>query len=97
MTVAQIPVFSLPTRPTKAGNSRAAKFEAEFGAGSVELDAIHPDALRAIVRAAIDKHVDTERLAGLQMVEAEERRMLETFAVRASALNEPREDDDNDE
>ena len=84
VTVGQIREFDLPTRPTKHSDSRAAKFEAEFGSGSVELDAIHPDTLRTIVRDAIERHVDHDRLAGLQMVEAEERRMLQMFAAQAA-------------
>ena len=42
VTPAQIERLSLPLRPTKRSDSRAAKFTAEFGAGSVELDADPP-------------------------------------------------------
>jgi hypothetical protein len=38
------------------------------------------------VRATIDQHVDRDRLARLRMVEKEERRMLEIFAVQASGV-----------
>jgi hypothetical protein len=58
VTLEQIAHLNLPLRPTKHSDSRAARFEAEYGQGSVELDAIHPDALRAIVREAIERHVD---------------------------------------
>jgi hypothetical protein len=81
VTVEQIRRASLPTRPTKHSDSRATKFEAEFGQGSVELDAIHPDLLRAIVRNAIERHVDFNQLEVLKIAEANERRILETFAV----------------
>jgi hypothetical protein len=37
VTVEQIESMRLPIRPTKRSDSRAAKFEAEFGQGSVEL------------------------------------------------------------
>ncbi len=69
VTPEQVRAFNQPLRPTKRSNSRAAKFEAEFGFGSVELDAIHPETLRRIVRATIDQHVDRDRLARLRMVE----------------------------
>lgn len=82
VTVEQIAVMSLPTRPTKRSDSRAAKFEAEFGAGSVELDAIHPDALRALVRDAVERHVDFRKLEILKTAETNERRMLEMFAAQ---------------
>jgi hypothetical protein len=82
VTVEQIAEYALPTRPTKHTDSRAPKFEAEFGAGSVELDAIHPDTLRAIVRDAIEQHVDFDQLEVLKTAEANERQILEMFADR---------------
>jgi hypothetical protein len=81
VTMAQIAEMALPARPTKHSDSRAARFEAEFGQGSVELDAIHPEALRAIVRDAIEEHVDPDQLEILKIAEAEERRTLEMFAT----------------
>ncbi len=48
--------LDLPTRPTKSTDSRSTKFTERFGGGSVELDAIHPDTLRQIVRDAIEAH-----------------------------------------
>jgi hypothetical protein len=81
LTVEQIAGFRLPTRPTKYSDSRAAKFEAQFGVGSVELDALHPDALRDIVRAAVEAHVDFEALEVAKAAEREERRILELFAA----------------
>ena len=78
-TVEQIETMRLPTRPTKHSDSRATKFETQFGQGSVELDAIHPDALRDIVRGAIERHVDFHQLKILKTAEAEERRALEMF------------------
>ena len=61
VTPAQIERLSLLLRPTKRSDSRAARFTAEFGAGSVELDAIHPDTLRDIVREAIERHIDQRK------------------------------------
>ena len=85
VTPAQIERLSLPLRPTKRTDSRAARFEAEFGAGSVELDAIHPDALRAMVRSAIERHIDRRELEVLMTAERNERQILRMFAADARA------------
>src|SRR5262249_17020012 len=55
ITVRQIEAYGLPLRPTKSSDSRRAKFTAKFGEGSVELDALHLDLLRNLVRLAIDR------------------------------------------
>ena len=80
VTVTQIKSLSLPLRPTKKKDSRAKKFEAEFGVGSVELDAIHPDILRLIVRAAIERHLPRHQLEILKVAEQSEREQLTMFA-----------------
>ena len=48
VTPEQIAEWDLPTRPTKASDTRSKN----FGEISVELDAIEPNQLRAIVQAA---------------------------------------------
>ena len=53
VTLEQVRELNLPTRPTKKTDSRAKKFAAEYGTGSVELDAIPPRVLRAMVSEAI--------------------------------------------
>jgi hypothetical protein len=82
VTPEQITGLRLPTRPTKRSDSRAASFEAEFGQGSVELDAIHPELLRGIVRNAIEEHMDASTLAKLRKKESGERSMLFDLAKR---------------
>ena len=84
VTPDQIEAMALPLRPTKRSDLRAAKFEAEFGAGSVELDAIHPESLRAIVRGAIERHVDRRELEVLMVAERSERQVLRMFAARVA-------------
>ena len=44
--------------------------------GSVEVDAIPPNVLRSIIRQAIERHVDADKLAYTRSVEANERDML---------------------
>jgi hypothetical protein len=59
VTEEQIDEMSLPTRPTKSSDPRAAKFD---GDASVELDAIPPDDLRAIVRDVIERHITASEI-----------------------------------
>ena len=73
VTPEQIEEWSLPTRPTKASDSRAKTFGSAI---SVELDAIAPDLLRAIVQAAIEDHLPTEQFAVLQAAEQSERELI---------------------
>jgi hypothetical protein len=65
----------LPTRPTKASDTRAKKFVGE----SVEVDAIPPAQLRSMVEGAIRSHVDEERYDRFLTVENAERESLEQF------------------
>ena len=76
VTVEQIGLLNLPTRPTKASDSRSRTFEGE----SVEVDAIDPDSLRALVGRCIDRHIDQRTLSMLEGVEAEERATLRNIA-----------------
>lgn len=72
----QIEYLHLPTRPTKSTDSRARKFTGE----SVELDAMEPKILRAMVRWCIEHHIDRERLAIVKAAEQSERSWLEMIA-----------------
>lgn len=72
VTPEQIEIWSLPTRPTKKSDTRAAGFDG----GSVEVDAIPPNRLRTIVRQAIEQHVDQRSLELTRSVEASERLVL---------------------
>jgi len=68
----QIEQWGLPTRPTKRTDTRAAGFDGD----SVEVDAIPPSRLRTIVYEAITQHINTERLALTEAIEASERDVL---------------------
>ncbi len=59
-----------------ASDSRAANFVGE----SVEVEAIAASTLRQIVRAAIEQHIDPDRLNLTRAVEAQERAGLEALA-----------------
>lgn len=85
VTPEQINEWSLPTRPTKASDTRAKN----FGGISVELDAIEPTRLRDIVSTAIEWHLPKEQFNVLKAAEASERRLLLEFTRRQSKPNPP--------
>lgn len=68
----QIEEFGLPTRPTKGTDSRIGGFVGE----SVEVDAIPPAELRAMVRACIVRHVNRRTLDETRRIESLERETL---------------------
>lgn len=78
----QIDHWKLPTRPTKTSDSRAGAFVREHGTDSVELDAIPPGALRDIVREAVERHLDPDRLRVMRLAEEQERDLLRKSWVR---------------
>jgi hypothetical protein len=77
VTPYQIQKWELPSRPTKTSDSRAKSFGSDE---SVELDAIEPEQLRALVQVYIEKHLDEERLRILREAEESERATLLQFA-----------------
>ena len=68
----QIGAWRLPTRPTKASDSRARG----FGDISVELDAIEPETLRALVQNAIEDHLPQHQFKVLKAAEESERTLI---------------------
>ena len=78
----QIDLWNLPTRPTKTSDSRAGAFVREHGTDSVELDAIPPGTLRTVVREAVERHMDPERLRVMRLAEEQERNLLRKSWVR---------------
>jgi hypothetical protein len=81
VTQGQIRAWNLPTRPTKTSDSRAKRFGRPV---SVELDAIDPRLLRAIVEDAIRRHLPDDYLAELQLAEEDERRRIEALVGRVA-------------
>ena len=76
VTAEQVGSMRLPTRPTKTSDSRAKGW---LG-GSVELDAIPPNTLRAMVREVIERHIDPITLQMTQNIETEERTLVSEMA-----------------
>ena len=65
--------WNLPTRPTKASDTRAKNFGSAI---SVELDAIEPNQLRALVQEAIERHLPPEQFEKLKAAEESERDII---------------------
>ena len=81
VTPEQITAWDLPTRPTKATDTRAKN----FGAVSVELDAIAPADLRILVSDAIERHLPQEEFDVLKEAERSERELLLALVRREAA------------
>lgn len=82
LTREQVTAYRLPTRPTKTmGNTHAAGFS---DPESVELDAMDADDLRALLREAIEAHIDEQELDVMLAAEASEREGLRRLAAAAT-------------
>ncbi len=75
----QISRWNLPTRPTKASDSRSKN----FGDISVELDAIEPRRLRELVERTIQRHLPPEQFAVLKAAEESERELISALVQKA--------------
>ncbi len=84
VTPRQIAAWSLPTRPAKKTDPQAKKWGAK---PCVELDAIDPNRLVALVEGAITQHVDQRRWEIEQTIEREERAGL--LALRDGFNSKP--------
>jgi hypothetical protein len=69
----QITDWNLPTRPTKTSDTRAKAFGSTL---SVELDAIEPNQLRALVQETIELHLPAEQFEKLKAAEESERDII---------------------
>jgi hypothetical protein len=77
LTEDQIRRFRLPTRPTKRDGNRHAD---SFDGDSVELDALPPDELRSMVRAAVEEHISPRAVEILRAAEESERDLIRSLA-----------------
>ncbi len=62
LTAAQVQRYRLPRTPIKDSEARAAGFEARYGSGAVELDALealHPGELDRVLSRYLDRYYDT--------------------------------------
>lgn len=96
LTREQVTEYHLPRIPVKDTDKRKASFEDRYGEGAVELDALealHPGALRRIVRAAVAPYRDVKLQSRLYKAEEQAREDLgaawdeETEIVQAELDN----------
>jgi hypothetical protein len=80
VTPEQINEWDLPTRPTKASDTRSKG----FGAISVELDAIEPNQLRQLVQDAIEQHLPADQFEVLKAAEESEREIISRLVNTAT-------------
>jgi hypothetical protein len=73
--------WNLPTRPTKASDTRSKG----FGNISVELDAIDPNALRALVQETIEQHLPPDQFEVLKAAEQSEREIITRLVGRVTS------------
>jgi len=81
VTPEQITEWNLPTRPTKASDTRSKG----FGNISIELDAIDPNALRALVQETIEQHLPPDQFAVLKAAEQSEREVITRLVGRVTS------------
>ncbi|MCH8490802.1 MAG: hypothetical protein LAT81_12845 [Oceanicaulis sp.] len=70
LTEEQCRKYRLPRTPIKESEMRGAKFEARFGAGATELDALealYPGELSRVVTEAIERHIDPDHRRAFHM------------------------------
>lgn len=72
VTPEQISDWDLPSRETKASDTRSRNFVGD----SVELDAIDPSTLRRLVESVINRHLPQDQLQVLKTAEASERQLI---------------------
>ena len=80
VTPEQIDEWDLPTRPTKASDTR----QKVLAAISVELDAIEPNQLRALVQDAIEQHLPADQFEVLKAAEEAEREIISRLVNTAT-------------
>jgi hypothetical protein len=82
LTAEQVEQYGLPPAPGKASDSRAAGFVARYGElVQVELEALDPDDLRALLAAQVDALVDTELVEDERELQERERERLYDLAA----------------
>lgn len=91
VTPEQIEAWDLPTRPTKASDTRAAA----WSGGSVEVDAIPPTKLRELVEDAVTQHIDQDALRLTRLAEREERAGLYALKGRRNPASSHRRTGDD--
>ncbi len=95
VTTADITDYSLPTFDPRVKKNRASRdtrlvgYLAKYGPVACELDALHPDKLRAKVRTAIETHIRPGEWDRLKLVEQAQRATLRDEAGKLRLASNP--------
>lgn len=84
----QVQEYEPPPNPAKVTDSRAKAYIQEFGDESWELDALEPSVLEALVREAISKIVDDEKMQTADEAQSRHRETLQLIADRFEECEE---------
>lgn len=76
LTMPQVRQYNPPPNPAKVTDSRAAEYIAKHGAQSWEVDALPPNVLQRIIRAAFTKIVDKSKMDAVVAKEETEKALL---------------------
>lgn len=79
LTWEQVQHYDPPPNPTKLTDSRAEGYIAQYGDECWEVDALRPDVLAAIVRDAIEGHLDKPLMDKVKARERADKAQLERF------------------
>ena len=83
ITPEQIEEYGLITQPVTRKDARAREFVRRYGTATAELDALPANAVRALVREAIEQHIDPHQLHVMRLAEAEERSIYSELLMGA--------------
>lgn len=100
LTEAQCAEYRLPRTPIKESERRAEKFEARFGKGATELDALealHPGALDRIVSAEIERYIDPDYARAYWVALQEHKQVLSEISERVHERYQDQIDDLEDQ
>ncbi len=84
LTTEQVKQYRPPPNPAKVTDSRAAAYIAKHGRSSWEVDALPPNVLAALVRAAFDSVLDREKMGAVIVQEEKDKARLTKAVERIS-------------
>jgi hypothetical protein len=87
LTIAQVKQYNPPPNPAKIADPRAANYIAKFGNSSWEVDALPPNVLTRLIRAAFTRHIDR---AAMDAVKAQEERDKELLTQATAKIMKKR-------
>lgn len=81
LTITQVKQYNPPPNPAKVSDPRAGDYIAKFGARSWEVDALPPNVLTKLIRAAFLNHVDIKQMDEVKKHEEADKELLRKAVV----------------